>query len=102
MMSQPDISNNRVLRFLSIEQICLMLVFTFGLGGTWYGLGNEISTNTEARKEAKREQALIKKSIALMKSDIVQIRTSQHHQEKDIGRILDILEERYTNNAKAD
>lgn len=72
------------------------LVFTFGAGGGYYVLGNEVDKNTQTHKVATAERNQNKTDIVSMKTDINGIKISQEHQAKDVQRILDILEKRYS------
>ena len=87
MPETPDISNRALFGRMSLEGWAGLIATIFIAGGAWYSLAGDVKDNKAAVDDIKEEQVSIGQDIAAIKA-------SGAHQERDIQRILKILEER--------
>ena len=87
------------LRFISLEVMLTLCIMLFAIGGTWSTLAGDNEETKEDVAKVQVEQRHIKNSVHLIQIDVATIRANQEaqrnsakKQQKDIDRILNILE----------
>lgn len=91
---------NRTEFTMPLGSLITIVVLTFGAGGGYYVLGNEVDKNTQTNNVASTERNQMQADIVSMQTDINGIKISQEHQAQTLERILDILEKRYSDKEK--
>lgn len=88
-------------RFLSVEMLMTLCITLFAIGGAWSTLAGDNEDTKREVSNMKLEQKQIKQAVQTIQVDVATIKANQEaqresgrKQQKDIDRILDILERR--------
>lgn len=97
---EKDMTNTKVFRFLSVENVVMLLLIFASVVATWTTYGHEIRSvqeeddaQNEKIEKIKLGQAEIKEAVTETKLDVREIKANQEHVNRDVQRILMILED---------
>jgi peptidoglycan hydrolase CwlO-like protein len=102
---EPEMTNGRLARWLSVENLITIIVIVVAVTGSYQSLASD-NTNTKRQvASVKKQQKEIVKSVASIQIDVAVIRNSQENfqehfkdqlneQKQKINRIIDLLERR--------
>lgn len=97
----PEMTNGRLARWLSVENLITIIIIVVAVTGSYQSLASD-NTNTKRQvASVKKQQKEIVKSVATIQVDVAVILNEQQHakeqmreQKRSIQRILDLLERR--------